>query len=283
MLGRPSPRLRNLPLNALAPNILTTLALCSGLTSIRFALDERWQLAVTAILVAGVFDALDGRVARLLKGATKFGAELDSLSDFLCFGVSPVVLIYLWSLHQLGNFGWLAVLVFAVAMALRLARFNTALDDPNRPLWMANFFTGVPAPAGAAVVMLPIMLSFAVGETAFRSPWLSLLWCCVAAFLSISKLPTFSGKKIKVPREVVLPLLLIVGLVATLLATEPWITLSVVVIIYLCLIPFSWRAYRRAQAEQPYPPAQPPSAAVVEPPPPGDWPDGPTPPGITHH
>jgi len=253
MLRPRAPRLRNLPLNSLAPNILTTLALCSGLTSIRFSLAERWQLAVVAILVAAIFDALDGRLARLLKGTTKFGAELDSLSDFLCFGVAPVLLMYLWTLESLGNFGWLAVLAFAVACALRLARFNTALDEPDKPVWMSNFFTGVPAPMGAALALLPMMLTFAVGDGLFRSPYLIFFWCICVGFLMVSRIPTFSGKKIKVRRDYVLPLLFLVGVLGTLLATEPWITLSVILVGYLCLMPLGVRSYRRQQIMEPWP------------------------------
>lgn len=248
-----APRLRNLPLNSLAPNILTTLALCSGLTSIRFSLDDRWQLAVAAILVAAIFDALDGRLARLLKGTTKFGAELDSLSDFLCFGVAPVLLMYRWTLESLGNFGWLAVLAFAVACALRLARFNTALDEPDKPVWMANFFTGVPAPMGALLALLPMMLSFAAGDTLFRSPYLIFFWCVVVGFLMVSRIPTFSGKKVKVRRDYVLPLLFLVGVLGTLLATEPWITLSVLLVGYIGLMPLGIRSYRRQQIMEPWP------------------------------
>lgn len=253
MLRPRAPRLRNLPLNSLAPNILTTLALCSGLTSIRFSLAERWQLAVVAILVAAIFDALDGRLARLLKGTTKFGAELDSLSDFLCFGVAPVLLMYLWTLESLGNFGWLAVLAFAVACALRLARFNTALDEPDKPVWMSNFFTGVPAPMGAALALLPMMLTFAVGDGLFRSPYVIFFWCICVGFLMVSRIPTFSGKKIKVRRDYVLPLLFLVGVLGTLLATEPWITLSVILVGYLCLMPLGVRSYRRQQIMEPWP------------------------------
>ncbi len=253
MLRPRGPRLRNLPLNSLAPNILTTLALCSGLTSIRFSLAERWQLAVAAILVAAIFDALDGRLARLLKGTSKFGAELDSLSDFLCFGVAPVLLMYLWTLESLGNFGWLAVLAFAVACALRLARFNTALDEPDKPVWMSNFFTGVPAPMGAALALLPMMLTFAMGDGLFRSPYLIFFWCLCVGFLMVSRIPTFSGKKIKVRRDYVLPLLFLVGVLGTLLATEPWITLSVLLVGYLCLMPLGVRSYRRQQIMEPWP------------------------------
>ena len=149
-----------LPIRTVIPNALTVLALCAGLTAIRFALEAKFEAAVAAIIVASVFDALDGRVARFLKGTTRFGAELDSLTDFVNFGVAPVIVLYLWSLGEIGGIGWIAVLGYAVCCALRLARFNVALEDPDKPAWSANFFVGVPAPAGALLVMLPLYLDF---------------------------------------------------------------------------------------------------------------------------
>jgi CDP-diacylglycerol--serine O-phosphatidyltransferase len=239
------PRLRQLPINSLAPNILTTLALCSGLTSILFALQERWQLAVLAVVVAAIFDAIDGRLARFLKGATKFGAELDSLSDFVSFGVAPVILVYLWSLQGLRTFGWLAVLIFSVACALRLARFNTALDDPNRPAWSNDFFVGVPAPAGALLAMLPLALAFETGVGAFRSPWITAPWILLVAVLMVSRIPTFTFKRGRVRRDLVGIVLLLVGLAAALAALEPWLAMVFLGAAYLASIPISLRAQAR--------------------------------------
>ena len=263
-------RLRRLPVNSLAPNILTTLALCSGLTSIRFALLERWQLAVAAIVVAAIFDALDGRLARLLKGASRFGAELDSLSDFISFGVAPVILLYLWSLNGIGNVGWVVVLVFSVCCALRLARFNVAIDDPQRPAWAGSFFTGVPAPAAAGLSILFVLASFEAGDVFFRSPWLNGFWALVVAFLMVSRLPTYSFKRVRVPRDMVLPTLLVVGLLAALLAAEPWYTLLGIALVYLAMLPFSALSYARQRGQRPWPigpeePAQPASGATVAP------------------
>ena len=240
-------RPRGLPVNSLIPNVLTVLALCAGMTSIRFALQERYELAVIAIVVAAVLDGLDGRVARLLKGATKFGAEMDSLSDFVCFGVAPALLAFLWSTHELGGFGWMASLAFATCCALRLARFNTALDDPDRPAWTGKFFTGVAAPAGAGFAMLPLAVSFQVGD-AVRVPELMSVWLLVVALLMVSRIPTYSFKGLRVRREQVLPLLVVVGIVAAMLVTYPWFVLSTIGFAYLASIPFSVMRYRRYES-----------------------------------
>lgn len=237
-------RPRGLPVNSLIPNVLTVLALCAGMTSIRFALQERYELAVIAIVVAAVLDGLDGRVARLLKGATKFGAEMDSLSDFVCFGVAPALLAFLWSTHELGGFGWMTSLAFATCCALRLARFNTALDDPDRPAWAGKFFTGVAAPAGAGFAMLPLAVSFQVGDVV-RVPELMSIWLLIVALLMVSRIPTYSFKGLRVRREQVLPLLVVVGIVAAMLVTYPWFVLSTIGFAYLASIPFSVIRYRR--------------------------------------
>lgn len=269
MLIKPPPRLRKLPLNTLAPNILTICALCSGLTSIRFAIAGQWKFAVAAIAVAALFDMLDGRVARLLKGASRFGAELDSLSDFLCFGVAPVMVLYFWTLHDLGNGnpGWLVVLAFATCTALRLARFNTALEDTEKPVWTGSFFTGIPSPAGAGLSLLFMILSLEVDSALFRSPFLNAIWALGIGFLMISKVPTYSFKRVRVKREAVLPVLLGVGVLAALLMNEPWYTLAALEIAYIVSIPFSLRAherYKRGDAETAAStPAEPPADAAV--------------------
>jgi CDP-diacylglycerol--serine O-phosphatidyltransferase len=244
-----------LPLNSLAPNILTTLALCFGLTAIRFALAGRWKAAVFAIILAAIFDALDGRVARLLKGTSKFGAELDSLSDFLSFGVAPVVMLYLWTLHGMGNFGWFAVLWYATCCALRLARFNSALEKPNQPDWAGNFFVGIPAPAAAGLVLLPAVLSFQVGgdESFARYAGLNFVWAILVGIGMISRLPTFSFKKMRIRRDLALPLLLGAGLYAAALITEPWVTLFLTGVAYLAMIPFSVRAHARYRQRDAWP------------------------------
>jgi CDP-diacylglycerol---serine O-phosphatidyltransferase len=241
-----SPRrsLKTLPIRSLIPNSLTVMALCSGLTAMRFGLDGRFDIAVFAIIVAAILDGLDGRVARLLKGTTKFGAELDSLSDFLCFGVAPVMLLYLWSLNEIGGLGWIVVLGFSVCCALRLARFNVALEDPDKPAWTANFFVGVPSPAAAGLVMLPLYLSFVGIDFLKDLPVLLAVYVAGIAFLMVSKIPTFSGKRLgmRVRRDEMLSVLLGVALSVAILFSYPWITMSLLVIAYLALMPVSaWR------------------------------------------
>ncbi len=244
-----SSRLRGLPFNRLIPNILTVLALCAGLTAIRFALQGKWELAVLAIVIAGILDTLDGRLARLLGGATKFGAELDSLSDFISFGVAPAVLIYAWSLQQAKGIGWVLAMVFAVCSALRLARFNTKLGVSDMPRWAYNFFTGVPAPGGAGLVMMPMMLSFQFSAGFFNLPAVNAVFMAAVAVLMISRLPTYSFKQFKVPHRMVLPMLLLVGLVAAMLITNLWLTLSLVGVAYMISLPLSVRAYRKLESE----------------------------------
>jgi CDP-diacylglycerol---serine O-phosphatidyltransferase len=280
MFPRPRPRLRELPINSLAPNILTTIALCAGLTSIRFALLGRWAPAVLAIVVAAVFDALDGRLARLLKGSSKFGAELDSLADFVSFGVAPVVLVYMWSLHSAGNFGWLVVLTFSVCCALRLARFNTAADDPNRPAWAGDFFTGVPSPAAGGLVMMPLMAYLETGTEFFASPWVNAPWALLIAFLMVSRVPTWSFKRLRVRREMVMPVLLLTGLFVAALVLEPWITLLGMGLVYVGMMPFGARANMRLRRHLPAPAAtdaDAPAADLADAPPPP-----PAPPPVEH-
>lgn len=231
-------------LNRMIPNILTLLALCAGMTAIRLALTQRFEAAVTAIIIAGVLDGLDGRIARLLKGISSFGAQLDSLSDFVSFGVAPALLLYVWTMSQLHGIGWALVLLFGVCCALRLARFNTQIGA-ELPPFAYNFFTGVPAPAGAGLVMLPMMLWFETGIDLFRSPYLSAVVLAGVGALMTSRIPTFSFKRFRVPRELVLPVLLVIGALAAFLTTEPWGTLLAIGLLYLVSIPISIRAYRR--------------------------------------
>ena len=245
--------LRGFSINRLIPNVLTLAALCSGLTGIRFALQEHFQLAVLAILVAAIFDALDGRVARRLGVTSQFGAELDSLSDFLCFGIAPALVLYLASLKDGGALGWVVTLMFPICSALRLARFNTALlADTPPPAWTGSYFTGVPAPAGALLALIPLLVSFEADATWPRHPLVvGVVLLCVGG-LMVSRLPTFSFKKGRVPRHLVLPGLLGAALVMGVLASSPWIGLSLLGLVYVCLIPFSWFAYHK-QATQDVP------------------------------
>lgn len=242
---RPLPRLKGLPVNRLLPNAITILALCSGLTAIRFALDERFAAAAVAVIFAALFDTMDGRIARLLNGQSAFGAELDSLSDLVSFGVAPALMLYLWTLHTAGGFGWVAALAFAVCCALRLARFNTGLARSDLPPWAFNYFTGVPAPAGAGVALLPMIASFATDSALVGHPLLVVPWTLCAAGLMVSTLPTFSFKKVRVPHELAVPGLALVGLFAAALVSQPWWTVTVTGLVYLATIPFSVRQYNR--------------------------------------
>lgn len=241
-------RLTGLSINRLLPNMLTLLALCAGLTAMRFALHERFQAAVVAIIIAAILDALDGRVARRLGSTSRFGAELDSLSDFLSFGVAPAFMLYLWSMQDAGSLGWALVLLFPVCSALRLARFNTSLTaaEPPPP-WMAGFFVGVPAPAGAGLVLLPMMISFEVGESIFRHPIVVGTALAVVGGLMVSRIPTFSFKRGRIPARFVLPTMLLVALLAAVTVTSPWTTMPLVALIYLATFPFSIRAAEAAR------------------------------------
>jgi CDP-diacylglycerol--serine O-phosphatidyltransferase len=239
-------RLHGFSINRLIPNILTLAALCSGLTAIRFALQGEMRWAVIAIIVAAIFDALDGRVARRLGVTSRFGAELDSLSDFLCFGVTPALVLYLASLKDGGALGWVVTLMFPICSALRLARFNTALvSDTPPPAWTGSYFTGVPAPAGALLALIPLMVSFEIEAAWPRHALVVGTVLVLVGGLMVSRIPTYSFKKGRVPRHLVLPLLLGAALVMGVLASAPWIAGSLIGLAYVSLIPFSWMAYRR--------------------------------------
>ncbi len=242
------PRFRRVPMRLILPNMVTLLALCSGLTAIRMAFEGRWEFAVGAVLVAAVLDALDGRLARMLKGTSRFGAELDSLADFVNFGVTPALMLYVWILNEAGSLGWIASLVFAISAALRLARFNVALDDPDKPAWASQFFTGVPAPAGALTVLIPIYWEFlgVLPHWPEFAPGVA-LYTMAIGFLMISRLPTFSGKTIgtRIRRDYVLPLFVAGVLLVALTASYPFRMLALGSALYLCAIPFAWRAHRK--------------------------------------
>jgi CDP-diacylglycerol--serine O-phosphatidyltransferase len=239
-------RFRAIPVRTLVPNVITLLALCAGLTAIRLAIEGRLEWALGAIVFAAILDGIDGRIARLIKGQSRFGAELDSLADFVNFGVVPALILYFWGLHDLRSVGWIAALVFAICAGLRLARFNVMAEDPNRPAWAANFFTGIPAPAGAITVLLPIYLNL-LGVPKVAT--LTLLYTLTIAFLMVSRLPVLSGKKIgtRVPPETVLPVFVVVVLFVALLVAYPWEVLTVGTVLYLAALPFGWLSYRQYQ------------------------------------
>jgi CDP-diacylglycerol--serine O-phosphatidyltransferase len=246
--GRPGlrRRFRPIPVRTLVPNLITLLALCAGLTAIRFAVEGKLDIALGAIVFAAVLDGIDGRIARLLKGTSRFGAELDSLADFVNFGVAPGLILYFWDLHELKSAGWIAAMVFAICAGLRLARFNVMIDDPNRPAWAGNFFTGMPAPAGAITVLLPIYIEFLGLPKLAVVAWVTFVYTLVIAFLMVSKLPVYSGKKMgtRVPPDMVLPVFVVVVLFFALLLSYPWEVLTIGTLAYLASLPFGWLSYR---------------------------------------
>ncbi len=245
-------RLRGQSLNRLIPNILTLLALCAGFTAMRFGLEGNWARAVVAILVAGVLDGLDGRIARILGASSRFGAELDSLSDFVAFGVAPAFIIYLWSLQSAGGFGWALTLLFAVCCVLRLARFNTALESAEpEPPWAGNFFVGVPAPLGGALALIPLVLWLETGLEIFANPVVTGLMVIGVSALMVSRVPTLAFKKTKIPPGYAGFVLLGVGAFFAFLISTPWITVAVSAVAYLISIPYSLLLYRKYERQNP--------------------------------
>ncbi len=239
-----------LSFNRMIPNILTLLALCAGMTAIRLALADRFEPAVWAIIIAAILDGVDGRIARLLKSTSEFGAQLDSFSDFVSFGVAPAILLYVWTVHDLQSFGWALALLYAVCCALRLARFNTQIGA-ELPPYAYSFFTGVPAPAGAGLALLPLFLSFTFETDAFRSPYFSALVLAAVAGLMVSRVPTFSAKRLRVPGQWVLPVLLLIVALVGFMTMEPWATLLIVELLYIASIPVSVRSYNRLRRAAP--------------------------------
>ena len=249
---RARPRFNGPSFNRMIPNLLTMLGLCSGLTAMRFALEGRFGAAAVAIAVSACIDGLDGRIARLLKATSRFGAEFDSLADFLCFGVAPSFILYLWTLQTAHGFGFMPCLMFSVCMALRLARFNASIDAGPKPAYQYNFFTGVPAPAGAALALLPLFLSLegrSLGwewlENLARYPLVSATALIGTALLLVSSLPVWSFKNFKVPSQFVLPIFLGTMVFAALLIADPWAGLAAAGIVYAAMLPFSVRSYHR--------------------------------------
>jgi CDP-diacylglycerol--serine O-phosphatidyltransferase len=250
-----------LSLRAVVPNAITAAALCSGLTGVRFAIVGDWEKSLFAIVLAGMLDGIDGRIARLLKAQSRFGAELDSLADSLSFGMAPALVLFLWSLQELPRFGWFASLAFAICCALRLARFNARIDMDDQPHKSAGFLTGVPAPVGAGLAFLPMYLWMATDEPLFREPWLVAAWVAAMAFLMISNIATLSWKSIRPSRSIRLEAIALVGLVFAALLTEPWWTLAAICLVYLALMPLGIARYakvrrQRAAALEPVAPEQ---------------------------
>ena len=239
-------RFRLIPVRTLVPNLITLLALCAGLTGIRLAIEGRLEWAVAAIVFAAILDGIDGRVARMLKGTSRFGAELDSLADFVNFGVAPALILYFWGLYELGHAGWIAALVLAISAGLRLARFNVMIDDPNRPSWAGNFFVGMPAPGGAICSLLPIYLFLLGVPRATVVTHVTFVYTLAIAFLMVSRLPVISGKRHgkRVAPELVLPVFVAFVVAFALLIAYPWIVLSIGTVLYLASLPFGLISYR---------------------------------------
>ncbi|MGP8025636.1 MAG: CDP-alcohol phosphatidyltransferase family protein [Acidocella sp.] len=245
-------RFSGLSFNRMLPNLMTLLGLCIGLSAIRFGMQDRYGAAVIAIAVSMVIDGLDGRLARMLKATSRLGAELDSLSDFLCFGVAPALLLYMWSLQSLGAMGFLPPLMFASCMALRLARFNAALDSAPKAAFAYNFFTGVPAPAGAALALFPLFVGLEADQLGLS--WLHQLAAfplftgavlVVGGGLSVSTLPVWSFKNFKIPNAGLLPMLLGVVVLASLILADPYLAGALLALAYMVMLPFSLRSYRK--------------------------------------
>lgn len=238
-------QLKPIPVRAVLPNVVTLLALCAGLTSIRMSIEMRYDWAIAAVAIAAALDGIDGQVARFLKSASRFGAELDSLADFVNFGVAPGILLYVWALDETGSVGWIAALIFAICAALRLARFNVAVQGPEKPEWQSAYFVGIPAPAGAMIVFLPVYLEFIGAPHGILTGPIVALYAVAIGLLMVSRLPTWSSKLIgrRIRRDLVLPLFVLVVLVVAFLLSFPWQTMTVLSIAYLASLPLSWRAY----------------------------------------
>jgi CDP-diacylglycerol--serine O-phosphatidyltransferase len=235
----------------LLPNILTLMALTAGLTGIQFAMDGRWEQAVLSIIVAAVLDALDGATARLLNATSEFGAQLDSFSDFLAFGIAPALILYLWVLEESGKIGWIAMLVYAVACAMRLARYNIT-KKPTEGVWAKGFFAGVPAPGGAGLVFLPMFIWFLdpdFFENFAAANFFIGLWVIACAAMMVSRIPTWSTKQIKLPAKMAMPALAFVAIMIAALIQAPWPTLTIVALCYIATFPLAIRHFRKIVKE----------------------------------
>jgi CDP-diacylglycerol--serine O-phosphatidyltransferase len=264
-------RPRGIPLRTVVPNAITILALCSGLFAIRYAIAGDWERAAWAIVLAAFLDVMDGRIARLLKGQSRFGAELDSLSDVTAFGVAPAVVLYQWMLAQLAydpfahdlwaRYGWLIALAHAVCGALRLARFNANIDALDQPHKSAGFLTGIPAPAGAGLTLLPLFLWLWIGLDVFHAPLLIAPWAALVAFMMVSNLATYSWSSLRLRSHVRFGALVVIALIGAALLTAPWPTLSVAALFYAAMIPFSIASYARIKRQRAAAPREPQPAA----------------------
>jgi CDP-diacylglycerol--serine O-phosphatidyltransferase len=247
------PEARGMAFRAMVPNAVTALALCFGLTGVRFAFSAasghpaHWELALACVIGAGVLDGMDGRIARLLRAQSRFGAELDSLSDVSAFGVAPALIMFLWSLNQAPQFGWVAALALAVCCALRLARFNSRMDADDQPHKSAGYLTGVPAPAGAGLAFVPVYLWLVTGQEIFRAWYVVMPWVIFIALLLISSVATFSWSSLRIRRSSRLFVIAGIGLLGAALVTAPWISLLAISLVYVAMLPFSIASYARVR------------------------------------
>lgn len=247
-------RRRSFPIAYLFPNIVTLAGLCAGLSAVRFAMLERWELSLALIMVAAIIDGMDGRLARMLNATSNFGAQLDSLADFVSFGIAPVLVLYMWQLQHIKGLGWLVVLVYGVCCALRLARFNSAIFDESAKSKKENqladeFFTGVPAPAGAMLTLIPLAMQLGWADSTLANPTYCMVWVLFTAFLMVSTIPTISAKKFRIKHHYAAPLLVLSGLWVAGMIIEPWITFTLSAAIYLLLIPYSVARHARMKRE----------------------------------
>lgn len=244
--GARGPRLREIPLRLIIPNMITVLAICAGLTGIRLAFENRYELAVGMVLLAAFLDGIDGRVARLLKATSKFGVQMDSLADIINFGVAPALVVYVYTLDQAHSLGWISALIYAIAASLRLARFNVMADRDIKAPWQSAYFVGVPAPMGAMLVMLPVYIGFLGVQQTATFGYAAAAYTVLIGFLLISRLPVWSGKSgSRIRRDLVLPGLLTVVLYVALLMSYTWQVLAVTVLAYLVFLPFSARSWHK--------------------------------------
>jgi CDP-diacylglycerol--serine O-phosphatidyltransferase len=250
--GARGPRLREIPLRMMVPNLITVLAICAGLTGIRLAFEGRYELAVAMVLVAAFLDGIDGRIARMMRATSNFGVQMDSLADIVNFGVAPALVLYVYVLDQARSLGWIAALIFAISAGLRLARFNVMVDRPNKPKWLSEYFVGVPAPAGALLVMLPVYLGFLGIDATPAYAYASAIYTVLVGYLLVSRIPVWSGKAQGViRRENALPFILVVVVYVALLMSFTWEVLAATSVLYLCTIPFGARAWSRKYGSLP--------------------------------
>lgn len=246
------PRLREIPYRTILPNLVTLLAICAGLTGVRLAFEHRFETAVIMVLVAAFLDGVDGRLARMLKATSKFGAQMDSLADIVNFGVAPAMVLYAYLLDKVGAFGWIVVLIYTIACGLRLARFNVMSENPDIAKWRTAYFTGVPAPAGAGLVLLPVYLGFIGMPHTPAYTTASAVYTAIIALLLVSRLPVYSGKGIgsAIRRDLVMPVFLGAVFYVLLLASFMWQTLTATALAFLALLPFSAASYFREESEE---------------------------------